>query len=479
MDSPSTRASLRASAGIRVQIVLTLGALMLLAFVPLGFAVSDLARASQLVARRQAVVAVAHSIATHVEDRAHAPEDTLAAHLGEAGIDALALVKNGTIVASAGEKLVPSDLGKPGTARSEAGMIVASAEADEIAVVARAPASDGTGVAPVVRLVSLYVSLFAAVVLIFMYYTLTRVLVRPLEALVAATGKVARGARSLALPKKGPRELDDVASSVETMAVKLLADEETLRAKVAELTQTTKQLVEAQTQVVRSERMASVGRLAAGVAHEIGNPISAILGMEDLLLDETTTPEESRDYVVRMKKETERIHTILRDLLDFARPEESPESTGQFTPANVKKTADEVAALAKPQKIFRDVTLTIDAASDLHVRMTTARLTQVLLNLLMNAGAALAGKKDPRVSVRAKKNADQIVIEVEDNGPGVRADLREQIFEPFVTSKDVGEGTGLGLSVCRGLVEAAGGSIVLDESYADGARFVIRLGSAA
>ncbi|MGH7285304.1 MAG: sensor histidine kinase [Polyangiaceae bacterium] len=465
--------------GIRVQIVLTLGVLMLLAFVPLGFAVSDLARASQLVARRQAVIAVAHSVATHEKDRARAPEDTLAAHLGEAGIDALAIVKNGAIVASAGERLVPADLGKPGTARAEAGMIVASAQADDIVVIARAPASDGSGVAPVVRLVSLYVSLFAAVVLIFMYLTLTRVLVRPLEALVTATGKVARGARSLALPKKGPRELDEVASSVETMAERLIAEENALRAKVDELTQTTKQLVDAQTQVVRGERMASVGRLAAGVAHEIGNPIAAILGMEDLLLDASTTSDEGRDYVVRMKKETERIHTILRDLLDFARPEESPDSTGQFTPANVKKTADEVAALAKPQKTFRDVTLTIDVADNLTARMTTARLTQVLLNLLMNAGAALAGRRDPRVSVRGREDAGSIVIEVEDNGPGVRANLRDQIFEPFVTSKDVGEGTGLGLSVCRGLVEAAGGSISLDPSHTEGARFVIRLSPAA
>ena len=460
-----------------MQIVLTLGALMVVAFVPLGLAVSDLARASQIVARRQAVIAVAHAIATHEADRSRAPEDTLAAHLGEAGIDALAVVKNGAIVASAGERLVSSDLGKPGTSRAEAGMIVASAEAGDVTVVARAPASDGSGVAPIVRLVSLYVSLFAAVVLIFMYFTLTRVLVRPLEALVAATGKVARGARSLALPKQGPRELDEVAASVETMAAKLMADEETLRAKVDELTQTTKQLVEAQTQVVRSERMASVGRLAAGVAHEIGNPISAILGMEDLLLDETTTPEESRDYVVRMKKETERIHTILRDLLDFARPEESPDSTGQLTPANVKKTVEEVAALAKPQKAFRDVVLEIDVPADLSARIPTARLTQVLLNLFLNAGAALAKKKDARVAVRARKDADEIVVEVEDNGPGVRADLRDQIFEPFVTSKDVGEGTGLGLSVCRGLVEAAGGSIALDTGYSNGARFVIRLGA--
>ena len=95
----------------------------------------------------------------------------------------------------------------------------------------------------------------------------------------------------------------------------------------------------------------------------------------------------------------------------------------------------------------------------------------------MNAGAALAEKKDARIRVRGRHDADhhEIVLEVEDNGPGVRADLRDQIFEPFVTTKDVGEGTGLGLSVCRGLVEAAGGSTSLDPSFEKGARFVVRL----
>jgi two-component system NtrC family sensor kinase len=461
--------------GIRVQIVLALGTLMALAFVPLSFAVSSLASASELVARRQAIVAVAHAIATHVKnDRNALAEETLASHLGESGIDALAVVSNGKIIASAGEQLVGSDFGAPGSSRSEAGKIQASAQSGDVVVVARAPASDGSKPAPIVRLVALYVSLFAVTLLIFMYFTLTRVIVRPLEALVVATGRVARGSRVLSLPQRGPRELADVAASVETMAAKLIADEDTLRAKVEELTQTTKRLTEAQTQVIRSERMASVGRLAAGVAHEIGNPIAALLGMEDLLLDSTTPPEEARDFLVRMKKETERISTILRDLLDFARPE-NPDSSGQFSASDVKSVIDEVLALSRPQKNFREIDLEIEASDSLRVMMSTARLTQVLLNLMMNAAAALDGKKDPRIIVRAKRDGENVRIEVEDNGPGVRADVSDQIFEPFVTTKEVGQGTGLGLSVCRGLVEAANGTIELDATFANGARFTVIL----
>lgn len=468
---------MEARAGIRVQIVLALGTLMLLAFVPLGFAVSSLARASELVGRRQALIGVAHAVAVHArEDTSRPLEETLAAHLGELDIDALAVVKNGVTVASAGATLVPGDFGAPGTTKSSASGLVASAESGGVVVVARAPFSQ-SGSAPLVRLVALYVSLFAVTLLIFMYFTLTRVLVRPLEALVTATGKVARGSRALALPKRGPRELDDVAASVESMAKALLADEAAMRAKVEELTQTTKRLTEAQAQIVRSERMASVGRLAAGVAHEIGNPIAAILGMEDLLLDGGLPPDESRDFLVRMKRETERINTILRDLLDFARPEESPESSGRFQPADVRQTIDEVVALAKPQKAFRDVAIEVSAEPGLSVMLPPARLTQVLLNLTMNAGFAMsrAQTKDARITLRAKRDGDRIVIEVEDEGPGVPEEMREQIFEPFVTTKDVGEGTGLGLSVCRGLVEAAHGTIELDASFESGARFVVTL----
>ena len=104
------------------------------------------------------------------------------------------------------------------------------------------------------------------------------------------------------------------------MTTKLVADEEALRAKVAEVERYAADLARAQERLVRSERLASVGRLAAGLAHEIGNPIAALLGFEELLLMGGQDPAEQRDFLERMKKETERIHRILRDLLDFARP---------------------------------------------------------------------------------------------------------------------------------------------------------------
>jgi hypothetical protein len=218
--------------------------------------------------------------------------------------------------------------------------------------------------------------------------------------------------------------------------------------------------------------MASVGRLAAGVAHEIGNPIAALLGLEELLLDGDVDAETQRDFVRRMKKETERISGVLRDLLDFARPEQGAAAGAneRDAAAPVGDVAKDVAALVRPQKDFKHKKLDIDVQpADLRVRLAPSRLTQVLLNLVLNASAAT------RVIVRARAEGKSARIEVEDNGPGIPADAAERVFEPFFTTKQPGEGTGLGLSVCRGLVESAGGTIAVDTTHAPGARLVLTL----
>jgi signal transduction histidine kinase len=268
------------------------------------------------------------------------------------------------------------------------------------------------------------------------------------------------------------------------MAEKLISEEATLILKVEELTQT-------QAQLVRSERMASVGRLAAGVAHEIGNPIAALMGMQDLLLTGDAAPDTQRDFLMRMRRETERIHSVVRDLLDFARPEEKlGAGSGPPSPADVRAAIDDVTALVKTQKEFRDVRIEVDVKAAPQVALPAARLTQVLLNLLLNAGAAIGGRDAPvgstrrgqgRITVRAyvKPERSRVRIEVEDDGPGVAAAVRNRLFEPFVTTKEVGEGTGLGLAVCRGVVESAGGDIGLDASYEGGARFYVELPSAS
>lgn len=412
--SSLSRSRPRVQSGLRLQIVLSLAGLMILAFVPLFFAVASLTQAAM------------HGAA-------------------------------------------PAQSAVEG--------------ADARPVIAQAPADATDRTVPLVRLVALYMAVFGLALLVFAYFSLTRLIVRPVDELVAAADRVANGARTMLVPRTGARELVELSTSVQSMAERLIAEEAALILKVDELTETTQRLTRAQAQLVRSERLASVGRLAAGVAHEIGNPISALIGMEELLLDGEMSRDEERDFLQRMRRETERIHTVVRDLLDFARPEEQRGPGDEApAPASVGAVVGDVIALVRPQKEFRDVAVEAEVDPSLSVSMPASRLTQVLLNMVLNAGAAVAGAKraSGRIILRAYVTEDRRVrIEVEDNGPGVAPAVRDRLFEPFVTTKEVGEGTGLGLAVCRGLVESASGEIGVDGTYEGGARFYLVLPPAA
>jgi len=481
-------------AGLRLQIVLALAGLMVLAFVPLFFAVASLARATVLGAREQAARMLGRAIAAHVADaRAQgqpgAVERALRGHAGWDDVDAICVFeRDGQRLACAGSPIDTGAMRAPPPASGEAVAMVRGADgraleitspAGDLAVVTHVHVEErsGPGTA-LVRLVALYMVTFALALLVFAYFALTRLIVRPLEQLVDAADRVAGGARSLRVPRSGARELAELAASVQTMAERLIAEEARLVLKVEELTEMTQRLTQAQAQVVRSERMASVGRLAAGVAHEIGNPIAALVGMQELLLDGDLPGEQQRDFLQRMRRETDRIHTVIRDLLDFARPEGTPApGSGAPAPADVRSVAGDVVALVKPQKHFRNVRVDVDVEGVPLVGMPAPRLTQVLLNLVLNAGASVAGARPEggRITVRARAQDGRVRIEVEDDGAGVAPAVRDRLFEPFVTTKDVGEGTGLGLAVCRGLVESVGGEIGLDATFEAGARFTVVL----
>jgi len=332
--------------------------------------------------------------------------------------------------------------------------------------------------APLIRLLALYMGIFALGLLVFMYIAMTRLVVDPVERLSRAAASVADGARHLEVPRGGARELADLGTSLSQMTERLRADEEKLRAKIDEATRYAKELEQAQARLVRSERLASVGRLAAGLAHEIGNPLAAILGFEDLLLAGGVEETDQRDFLGRMKRETERIHRILRDLLDFARPATAaPQVSAVDTPGSIEQAVDTARALLGPQKAMRDVEIRIDMEDALPlVTLSEEHLVQVLLNLLLNAADAVPPTAG-RIDVRATRTAQGVRVEIEDNGPGVAPAIRERLFEPFTTTKEVGKGTGLGLAVCRGLLEGAGGSIA-SEDGAVGARFVFTLPTA-
>jgi signal transduction histidine kinase len=140
----------------------------------------------------------------------------------------------------------------------------------------------------------------------------------------------------------------------------------------------------------------------------------------------------------------------------------------------VEAAARDTAALVAPQRRMKEIELVVDVDANLpQVSLSTDELVQVILNLVLNAADACNGKG--RVSVQARRGGLGVVLAVHDDGPGVAPELHDRLFEPFVSTKEVGAGTGLGLAVCRGLVEAAGGTIGLDTSARTGARFVIDL----
>ena len=446
-------------AGLRLQIVLLVCGLMLLALVPLFFAVASLARVALRGEEVDAARAVGTAVAEHALDLpADAGELARAKGSRVAGL----CVTDGASRTCAGDPITGE------ASQGEIDVRVTRGARLAIARVRVAGSAEGSDrAAPLVRLFGVYTTAFGLALAFVVYAALTRVIVKPIESLARATDRVAGGARKLEAPAAGARELVELSQSVSAMTARLIADEESLRRKVAELT-------EAQAQIVRSERMASVGRLAAGMAHEIGNPITAIMGMQDLMIGGDVGADEHADYLARMRKETERVHGILRDLLDFARPEAEREEHAEAASARVADVMHDVVALLAPQKTFRDVEILAEGGDAL-ARIAPERLTQVLLNLALNAGDAMTHAKTRKLAMRARDDAGGVRIEVEDTGPGVSASVRERLFMPFVTTKEVGQGTGLGLAVCRGIVEAAGGRIELDVKYTRGARFVVWL----
>jgi signal transduction histidine kinase len=269
-----------------------------------------------------------------------------------------------------------------------------------------------------------------------------------------ATTQVTEGQWEGPIEQTGPSELANLVDAFNQMIVSLASQRE---------------------QLIRSEKLASVGQLAAGVAHEIGNPLAAILGYVDILRAELTSagtlsPDERRDALERVKAETQRINRIIRDLLEYSRP--SHEEATCIDPLRVVRSAE---ALLSPQARFRKIAVVHLPADGPwpSVLVSPGRLTQVVVNLLLNAADAMEGEGTIEISCSAQ--GDRARLTVADEGPGIPAELQRKIFDPFFTTKAPGRGTGLGLSISRAIVESLGGTLELDPQAQRGGRFVIDL----
>jgi signal transduction histidine kinase len=299
---------------------------------------------------------------------------------------------------------------------------------------------------------------------------------RPMERLLAAAARLGDAGDFPALgpPGEPVLGLSRAAVAFERTALALAEERRRLAAKVAELEAANAALAATREGLLRAERLASVGRLAAGVAHEVGNPLGAITGYADLARTRVLAGrvDEAVEFLQRVGEECGRIDTIVRDLLDFARP-----SAPALRPVALAAAFEDALRIARVQPRFREVQVSVEVAPGTPpVGADPGQLVQVLLNLLLNAADATGGKGRVRLAARAVDGRPE--IEVADDGTGIAEPDLPRIFDPFFTTKAPRAGAGLGLAVCHGIVESFGGEIVAANGPGGGALFTIRLRAA-
>jgi two-component system sensor histidine kinase PilS (NtrC family) len=217
----------------------------------------------------------------------------------------------------------------------------------------------------------------------------------------------------------------------------------------------------------RSERLATVGQLAAGIAHEIRNPLASISGSIELLTQAPQTTEDDRTLMTIVQREVSRLNALIGDLLDYANPRPP-----QPVDLDLAILLDETMQVARGDQAFAEVALSCEVRGPLPVHADPSKLRQVLWNLVRNAAdAASAGGK--HVTITARADADGTVITVADDGPGISRDHLARIFDPFFTTKR--KGTGLGLATCHAIIAEHGGRIDVESEPGVGTKMVVRL----
>jgi len=224
--------------------------------------------------------------------------------------------------------------------------------------------------------------------------------------------------------------------------------------------------------VRHSEKLAAIGRLAAGVAHEIRNPLSSIRGFSRFMAHSQSVPQQEKEYAEIMVKEVDRINSVVNDLLTFARPLEP-----QLAFADVTELIKHTVRLIEADARIRKVVINTKIDLELHeFPLDANQITQALLNLILNALHEVDEQGEIEIGARMNESENRLYIWVEDDGPGISSDEREKIFDPFYTTRE--KGTGLGLAIVHKIVKNHGGDILVDSPLPDkdqGCRFTIAI----
>ena len=314
------------------------------------------------------------------------------------------------------------------------------------------------------RWLLLIVSLIAMLVgSVVVWYFIQRA-TAPLLELRNSAEAVGRGDFSHRVVVRSRDECGELAKSFNHMT-------ENVQSAQTQLQQTVNTLKTTQAQLVQSEKLSAVGEFVAGVAHELNNPLAAVMGFSELLRS-ANVDEKQRRHLDLIFKSSQRCQRIVQSLLSFARRHQ-PERK----PVALNKLIEDVLEIVAYQLRTSNVEVVTRFAADLPLVLADGhQIQQVVLNLINNARQAIeAHQAGGRIIVSTERSGQFIRINIQDNGPGIAPENLQRIFDPFFTTKEVGKGTGLGLSLCYGLIKEHGGNISVSSQPGHGATFTIEL----
>lgn len=333
------------------------------------------------------------------------------------------------------------------------------------------------------KILLIYIVINTAILTYIGVRRLSKVYLEPIQRLVKRAENYKEDDGLFFAVRKEDNELNLLSKSLNLMLERISQDKLKLLSTVSSLEKANVDLTQAQKEIIQAEKLASIGRLSSGIAHEIGNPIGIIIGYLDLLKQDDITDTDRSEYIRRTEDEINRVNRIIRQLLDLSRPSNEG---GEVISAH--DVIEEVTNVIKYQSTMTDVQLelALDAEAD-RVKADPNQLRQVFLNLLLNSADAISmpvdGKKiDGKIEIKsaieplpvdmggdAAEMPRVLKLTFCDNGPGINPDYLANIFDPFFTTKEPGKGTGLGLSVSFMIIESLGGKISAENQSGKGA----------
>jgi len=314
----------------------------------------------------------------------------------------------------------------------------------------------------------IYILLNTLILTLVGFYRIFRIQIKPIQRLVNIARDYREDDEIYFSVRKGDDKLHQLSNALNSMLKKISEGREQLYMTVQSLEKAKLDLESAQADIIRAEKLASVGRLSSGIAHEIGNPVGIVLGYLELLKEKEVNQTQREDYILRAETEVNRINIIIRQLLDISRT-----SKTEIASVSVHEIINDIYTVLKVQPFMLDIQIEkILKAEKNIIKSDPNLLRQVFLNLAINAADAISLKEKNfggklKICSRVENvekpgktdSAEMIVISFIDNGPGIPVDKINDIFDPFYTTKEPGKGTGLGLYVSFMIVESLGGYI--------------------